>query len=92
MRPYQEIYGNGERMTPPALWGNMQQDFYLLLGGYESDGSLATFKVFINPLVNWLWLGGIMFIVGTLVAAWPDMREERQAVRVGRRAPSTVQA
>jgi len=92
MRPYQEIYGNGERMTPPALWGNMQQDFYLLLGGYESDGSLATFKVFINPLVNWLWLGGIMFIVGTLVAAWPDMREERQAVRAGRRAPSTVQA
>jgi len=34
----------------------MKEDLYLLLGGYESDGSLATFKVFVNPLVNWLWL------------------------------------
>jgi cytochrome c-type biogenesis protein CcmF len=92
MRPFQELYDNGERMTPPALWSTLQEDFYLLLGGYERDGSLATFKVFINPLVNWLWLGGVMFILGTLVAAWPDMAEERRTARVERRAPSAARA
>ena len=90
MRPYQEVYQNGERMTPPALWGTMQEDLYVLLGGYESDGSLATFKVFINPLVNWLWLGGLVLILGSLVAAWPDLAEERRAVRESRRVQSVV--
>ncbi len=92
MRPYQEQYTNGERMTPPALLGSMKEDLYVLLGGYENDGSLATFKVFINPLVNWLWLGGLVFIFGTLVAAWPDATEERRALGVERRALRAVQA
>jgi cytochrome c-type biogenesis protein CcmF len=92
MRPYQEQYTNGERMTPPALWSTMKEDLYVLLGGWESDGSLATFKVFINPLVNWLWLGGIVYISGTLVAAWPDTAEERRTARAGRRALSAAGA
>jgi len=90
MRPFQEQYTNGERMTPPALLGSMKEDLYVLLGGFESDGSLATFKVFINPLVNWLWLGGIVFIVGTLVAAWPSATEERRALSVERGALSAA--
>jgi cytochrome c-type biogenesis protein CcmF len=90
MRPYQEVYQNGERMTPPALWSTMQEDLYVLLGGYESDGSLATFKVFINPLVNWLWLGGLVLILGSLVAAWPDKAQERRVVRVSHRAQSVA--
>jgi len=92
MRPYQEQYTNGERMTPPALLGSMKEDLYVLLGGWENDGSLATFKVFINPLVNWLWLGGLVFIFGTLVAAWPDAAEERRALGVERRALRAAQA
>ena len=86
MRPFQEAYDNGERMTPPALLSSMKEDLYLLLGGYESDGSLATFKVFVNPLINWLWLGGILHILGTIVAAWPDAAEERWAVSARQRA------
>jgi cytochrome c-type biogenesis protein CcmF len=37
----------------------------------------ATFKVYLNPLVNWLWLGGFVFIFGTLIAAWPDKHDWR---------------
>jgi cytochrome c-type biogenesis protein CcmF len=92
MRPYQEQYANGERMTPPALLGSMKEDLYILLGGWEADGSLATFKVFINPLVNWLWLGGLVFIFGTLVAAWPGVAGERRAASVKRTALSTSAA
>jgi cytochrome c-type biogenesis protein CcmF len=92
MRPFQEQYSNGERMTPPALLGSMKEDLYILLGGFESDGSLATFKVFINPLVNWLWLGGMVFILGTLVAAWPSAAEERKAWSVERRAMAAAAA
>ena len=37
---------------------------------------LASLGYFINPLVNWLWLGAFVFILGTLVAAWPDKDPE----------------
>jgi cytochrome c-type biogenesis protein CcmF len=56
----------------------MLSDLYVVLGGWEGTGETATFKVYINPLVNWLWIGGIVFILGTLVAAWPT---SAQAVR-----------
>ncbi len=71
MRPFQEIYDNGEQMTPPALLSSVKEDLYVLLAGWGTDGSWATLKVFINPLASWLWIGGLVFIFGTLVAAWP---------------------
>jgi cytochrome c-type biogenesis protein CcmF len=39
----------------------------------------ATFRIYLNPLINWIWAGAIIFAIGTLVAAWPDKREERIA-------------
>jgi cytochrome c-type biogenesis protein CcmF len=46
----------------------------------------ATFKIYHNPLVNFVWLGGLIFILGTLVAAWP----EREPAGVGR--PATARS
>ena len=36
----------------------------------EADGS-ATLKIYRNPLVNWIWIGGYTFVVGTLLIMWP---------------------
>jgi cytochrome c-type biogenesis protein CcmF len=45
--------------------------------GWEEIGpGGSTFKIYLNPLVNWVWLGGLTLIAGTLLAAWP----ERQVV------------
>jgi cytochrome c-type biogenesis protein CcmF len=48
-----------------------ERDFYVLLDSYREDGSLANFVIYINPLVNLVWWGGIILIIGTLAAAWP---------------------
>jgi cytochrome c-type biogenesis protein CcmF len=59
-------------MTIPGVRSTWEDDFYVILVDWlpiSSQG--ATFKVFHNPLVNWLWFGGWVFIFGTLVAAWP---------------------
>jgi cytochrome c-type biogenesis protein CcmF len=59
-------------MTIPGVRSTMEDDFYVILVGWEPIAAQgATFKVYHNPLVNFLWLGGIVFILGTLVAAWP---------------------
>ena len=50
----------------------MGGDLYVLVVGVEVIGlSASTFKVYLNPLVNWTWLGGMVLVLGTLIAAWP---------------------
>jgi cytochrome c-type biogenesis protein CcmF len=48
-------------------------DVYVVLVQTDTDDR-ATFHVFVNPLVFSLWAGGWLFLLGTLIAAWPDAR------------------
>lgn len=86
--PYVLQYDTGESLTPPALRATLKEDLYLLLSGWVEGGNRATFKVFINPLVSWIWLGGIVLIAGTLIAAWP--MPAPAPVRAPQRVPSRV--
>jgi cytochrome c-type biogenesis protein CcmF len=80
-------YESQQNMTIPGVRSTWEDDFYVLLVDWQPvSASGATFKVYHNPLVNWLWLGGMVFILGTLVAAWPDKDPEPVAVRVGKRS------
>jgi cytochrome c-type biogenesis protein CcmF len=65
-------------MTRPALQHSLIEDLYVTIHGWEGNGATATFKAYVNPLVNWLWIGGLVFIAGTLVAGWPDPAEDRR--------------
>ena len=68
-----------QRVSEVAIRYSLVEDFYVVLAGLEEEGNLAVFQVFINPLVNWIWLGGALMIVGTAVAAWPSAAERRAA-------------
>ncbi|TFH37526.1 MAG: heme lyase CcmF/NrfE family subunit [Anaerolineales bacterium] len=66
-------YASQQPMTIPGVRSTLEDDFYVLLVGWEpiaQEG--ATFKVYHNPLVNFVWWGGLVFILGTSIAAWPD--------------------
>jgi cytochrome c-type biogenesis protein CcmF len=66
-------YDQNQPMTIPGVRSTWEDDLYVLLVDWlPVSVQGATFKVFHNPLVNWLWFGGFVFIFGTLVAAWPD--------------------
>ncbi|MEK7354566.1 MAG: cytochrome c-type biogenesis CcmF C-terminal domain-containing protein, partial [Chloroflexota bacterium] len=57
-------------------------DLYTILTGWEDDQQ-ASFKFIINPMVVWIWFGGIVLILGTMIAFWPDAREaKRDAARL----------
>jgi cytochrome c-type biogenesis protein CcmF len=47
-------------------------DFYILLVGQDSSTNRATFKVYVNPLINLVWWGGLVLIIGTFIAVWKD--------------------
>ena len=67
----------------------VSEDFYVILVGWEQVGQdQATFKVYLNPLINWIWAGSILLILGTLIAMWPR-KGERQTVSTAYR-PATI--
>ncbi|MBN2547805.1 MAG: heme lyase CcmF/NrfE family subunit [Anaerolineales bacterium] len=75
-------YESQQPVTIPGVRSTMEDDLYVILVDWQPVSSQgATFKVYHNPLVNWLWLGGIVFILGTLVAAWPDKEADLAAER-----------
>jgi cytochrome c-type biogenesis protein CcmF len=78
-------YESQQPMTIPGVRSTWEDDFYVLLVDWQPVSAAgATFKVYHNPLVNWLWLGSIVFILGTMVAAWPD-KDPETATRTVRR-------
>ncbi|MCB0080337.1 MAG: heme lyase CcmF/NrfE family subunit [Caldilineaceae bacterium] len=46
------------------------EDLYIVLTGWEEQS--ATFFVFVNPLVSWIWIGGFVLVLGGLIAWWPE--------------------
>ena len=79
-------YESQQNMTIPGQRSTMKDDLYVLLVDWEpATAAEATFKVFVNPLVNWLWLGTFLFLAGVVIAAWPDKDAERVVVKA--RAP-----
>lgn len=82
LNPRTELYTRtGQPMTIPNARSTFTEDFYVLLVNWEpTSADAATFRIYLNPLINWVWAGGIIFVLGTLIAAWPDPREEKVRV------------
>jgi len=79
-------YDSQQNMTIPGQRATLQDDLYILLVDWQPiSANGATFKVFVNPLVNWLWIGSLLFLFGVVVAAWPDKDPVQETVRVRKR-------
>jgi cytochrome c-type biogenesis protein CcmF len=72
--------------TEVANRSTLREDLYLVLGSYDTKTQLATILAYVNPLVVWIWLGGLVVAVGTAIAVWPGGAERRVAVAVPDRA------
>jgi len=57
-------------MSIPGMHRTLEGDFYARIE--YNEGNTVTFRVYWNPLVNFVWLGGFILIFGTLVALWPS--------------------
>jgi cytochrome c-type biogenesis protein CcmF len=81
--PRRDYYYDSEQpMTIPGVRSTMQDDFYILLVDWQPMSNIgATFKVYHNPMVNWLWFGSAIFILGTFIAAWPEKDPEKAPAR-----------
>src|SRR5688572_17153567 len=80
-----------QTMTIPGQRSTFRDDLYILLVDWQPVSSAgATFKIYVNPLVNWLWVGAFVFLFGIIFAAWPD--KDPEPVRVKQPASQTSAA
>ena len=54
-------------------------DVYIVLDRWETDQT-ASLRVYINPLANWIWWGGIVYVLGILTLLWPAARPAERRV------------
>lgn len=64
--------------TEVALFSNLREDLYVVLGAHQPETNAATFHVYLNPLVNWVWIGGMVLTLGTLITLLPETRGSRK--------------
>jgi len=78
MTPAKNFYlASKQATTEVAIRTSLREDLYLALASVQEDESV-TFKAYLNPLVQWIWIGGVIFALGTVIAMWPDPGDRRQ--------------
>lgn len=86
LEPAKLFYKKPEQpATQVAIRSTPLADLYVVFAGFDEKSGLATFDVFLTPLVFWLWMGGAIMALGTVVAMWPNARE-REAIAAAARA------
>ena len=90
LRPEYNFHYNVEQfISEVSIRSTLREDIYVAMAGIAADGSAVTFRVLLNPLMAWLWIGGGVMLLGTAIAFWPGaLRARRVAVPALRRATS----
>jgi cytochrome c-type biogenesis protein CcmF len=66
-----------EPSTEVGILGSLRQDVYLVLSGVGA-GEEAEIRITFNPLVEWVWYGGMIMAFGGLVVMWPQAERARK--------------
>jgi cytochrome c-type biogenesis protein CcmF len=51
-----------------------------IAASYLTEGAPSTFRVIVNPLVTWMWIGGLIALAGAIIGLWPTRRSRRGLV------------
>lgn len=78
--------------TEVAIRSNLQEDLYIVYAGSVEGTEEAVYRFTINPLVLWVWIGGVVVVFGGLITMWPGgygPTRDRRPVQAGYEAALT---
>src|SRR6266705_3214358 len=72
-RQHVDALGNNtfEPSTEVGIMSGLRVDLYVVLAGLVNGTEQAVFRFTINPLVWWVWFGGLVLVIGGLIVLWP---------------------
>ena len=83
LKPEKRIYfywnSDPEKRQPHSeldIHSTIQKDIYSIFSAYDAQKNIGYFKIMINPLVNWVWIGGVLMVLGSLFAFWPSRKRK----------------
>jgi cytochrome c-type biogenesis protein CcmF len=92
IHPERRFYKASQQPTSyVAIHPSLSEDLYVVLAGMDEQTGKAIIEVFVNPLVMWVWIGGITVFLGTLLALVPS-RVEREMAEIRQAQEAAVQA
>ncbi|MCA9613063.1 MAG: cytochrome c biogenesis protein CcsA, partial [Myxococcales bacterium] len=73
--------------TEVSIRSNAREDLYVIMSTVDSTSRRATFRVVLRPLVSWIWIGGLILVLGAVISMWPQARDvmDRQIALAKRR-------
>jgi cytochrome c-type biogenesis protein CcmF len=94
LRPALRYFAGRQTTVPlPAIDSGLRRDVYVTLLDAPSSGSSATLRVAVNPMVGWVWAGGLLLVIGGALGLRRPRRraagpaESSPAVAVPARSP-----
>ncbi len=71
----QHVNSFGERSFEPSteagIRSYLREDIYIVYAGSVAGTEEAVYRFTLNPLVWWLWFGGLVLVAGAVVTLWP---------------------
>ncbi len=79
LQPEKRFYFASEQpSTEVAVARQLREDLYLVYAGLNEDQTKAVIQAYVNPLVQWVWIGTLVLILGTAVCLLPGLKSRRR--------------
>jgi cytochrome c-type biogenesis protein CcmF len=81
LTPGQRVYQSSQSpfATVDIRFGPTR-DIYVILAAFDRQARWVTLRAQIHPLITWIWAGGLVVVLGGVIAAWPGARRLPVAV------------
>ena len=90
LSPERRVYfpdtDHAQASTVVAIHSTLARDLYVVFEGRNPQTDRPTIKVFLNPLVNWIWIGVGIVIFGTFIALAPSLKPGSQRALASEKA------
>jgi cytochrome c-type biogenesis protein CcmF len=81
LSPEKRFYKASEQpASEVAIARKLEHDLYVVFAGVNEAGDKAVIQAYINPLVQWVWIGGVVMMLGTFVSMLPALKSRRPEV------------
>jgi cytochrome c-type biogenesis protein CcmF len=75
LRPEKHFHHSSQQpVSEVAIRSTLKEDLYVALTGWEDASQRIALEVIVSPLVVWIWIGGVVLLVGAVFALWPTRR------------------
>jgi len=76
--------------TMVAIYSTLKEDLYVVYAGESPDTQMPVIHAYLNPLVKWIWFGGAVVVLGTLVALLPNRKSVLVLSAVAQTSPQAI--